>query len=122
MLLWLSKASGLSYNEVNVIAYYFLAPLVFLLLIDRIRGRFIFTPCFIVAWGALLVLVPRFSEFADWVFYRSVDVLDWFSWMGWNYTVASVIICVVLPGVVFLVLLYYAFPKLFGRHTSEASD
>src|SRR4029434_9046636 len=97
LLLWCSQVSGLSYEAVNVIAYYFLVPLVFFFLFDRIIKRHIFVPCFVASWCLLLFLVPSFDDFADKAFERSVEFLNAFSAIGWNYTVASVVVCVVAP-------------------------
>jgi len=116
LLLWTSQVSGLSYEAVNVIAYYFLAPLVFLFLVDRIIKRHVCVPCFVAAWCLLLFWIPSFDDFADTTFERSVDFLNAFSAAGWNYTVASVLVCVVAPGILFVVLFYYAFPKLFRQY------
>jgi hypothetical protein len=94
-----------------------LVPLVFFFLLDRILKKHILVPCFIAAWCVLLLWVPSFDAFAEEAFERSVEFLNSFAAVGWNYTVASVLICVVAPGIVFIALLYYAFRNLFGKHT-----
>ncbi|MHA3770120.1 hypothetical protein ACXR0O_01120 [Verrucomicrobiota bacterium sgz303538] len=118
-LVWLSRATGLSYNEVNVIAYYIILPLVFLHLLDRIIKRHILTPCFVALVAASLVTIRDFTIFADRLFARSVDFLMGFEIVGWNYTVASVVICVLAPLAVLIVLFYFAYPSVL-RHRCEA--
>jgi hypothetical protein len=44
---------------------------------------------------------------------ESVDFLKSFRFLGWNYVVSSVMICVIFPGIVFLVMLHLAFPTFF---------
>jgi hypothetical protein len=103
-LLWLSAATGFSYKEVNVIIYFFLAPLTFIFLIDRILKTWVLSVCFLIASIAFLLWIPSFSAFSEAAFDTSVRFLNGFSKVGWNYTQASVIICVILPALVFTAL------------------
>jgi hypothetical protein len=118
LLVWVSRVSGLSYEEVNIIAYYFLVPLVFLALIDRIIRRNVCVCGFVAVWGVFLLLGPSFAGFSDDLFEKSVRFLNALSVLGMNYTVASVVVCVLLPGLLFVVLLHFAFPRLFQRRPS----
>lgn len=111
LLAWLSKTTGLSYKEVNIIIYYFILPAMYVLLIDIIIKRYICSLCFVLAWGLILILVHDFGRFSNRLFDISVNILNAFAFLGWNYTVASVIICVILPGLLFLALIYSAFRK-----------
>jgi hypothetical protein len=70
---------------------------------------------FAVLAVTFFVLIPDFSDFSDRLFELSVDFLLWFSVIGWNYIVASVIICVVIPLFVFIPLVHYAFPGFYRR-------
>ncbi|MFC5049058.1 hypothetical protein ACFPK9_15880 [Rubritalea spongiae] len=110
----LSDLTGFSYNEINIIAYYIIAPLVYISLIDKILGKHILKIIFLVLVGTSLVFIPDFRVFSDWLFDRSVDFLLWFEVIGWNYTVSSVFICVLFPGILLIALMYYAFPSF--RH------
>ena len=110
-----SALTGLTYNEINIIIYYFVIPLALLLLLDRILKKFIFSGILILSWIVLLLFVPDFTRFCNRAFDISVVFLESFGFLGWNYIVASVMICVVLPLVVFAVLFYFAFPQLFRR-------
>ena len=53
-----------------------------------------------------LFIINDFSSFSDDLFDRSVDFLNWFEIIGWNYIQASVIICVFLPVLIYFVLRY----------------
>jgi hypothetical protein len=110
LLVWISRLTGLTYKEVNVIGWYLVIPLGFLLLIDRIlKLPFLLSGIFVLAWVVLLFVVPNFSRFSDSVFDASVVFLKRFIVLGWDYTAASVIVCVVVPVIVFAVLGYFAF-------------
>ena len=115
LLLWASRWSGLSYEAVNIIVYYLLVPLAFLILIDRIIKSHLCVSCFLIVWCFFLFWVPSFEDFSKAAFERSAEFLRAFSAVGWNYTVASVLICVVAPAIVFVVLFHYAFPSFFRR-------
>lgn len=111
-LSWLSEVTGLSYPVINVLVYFLVIPVIFLYLIDRIRVRSSWAlvylgVCLLVFW-----LTPDFDGLAERLFVRSVRLLESFAVIGWNYRVASVIVGVVLPGAVFLVLVWFAFPGL----------
>ena len=121
MLKWTSTITGLSYNEINIVVYYFFLPAILLLLVDRINKRYILTPLLVTIWALLLLSVPNFSRFSDRAFDASVVFLNGFSVIGWNYIVASVMVCVVAPALAFAVLFYYAFPQFFRRHAKDAS-
>jgi hypothetical protein len=114
------ELTGWSYNEVNILFYYLLVPLIYLFLADRIiRKKYILSIGWILLWAVFLIFVRDFSQFSDDLFDASARFLNSFSWLGWNYTVASVMICVIFPGIVFLVLCWFAFPKVFRRKRSN---
>lgn len=110
-----STTTGLTYNEINIVVYYFFVPLILLFLVDRIIKKYIFSVAITLVWALLLLVVSNFSLFSDRVFDDSVVFLKAFSFVGWNYIVASVIVCVVAPMIIFAVLFYFAFPRLFRR-------
>jgi hypothetical protein len=114
-LYWIAAVTGFTYNEINLIAYYIILPFVYVALVDRIFHKHILKIIYVVAWVAMLCLVKDFSAFSNTLFNGSVDFLLWFSHFGLNYVSASVVICVLLPMIVFIVLLLVAFPKLRGK-------
>ena len=101
----IAKVTGMTYNEVNIIVYYLLIPLSWAVMIDYITMMPILTPMYIIAWVIFLWKYPmKFRDRCDWAFMKSVDFLLWFKRIGWNYIVSSVVICVVVPGLIYLEL------------------
>ena len=119
-LVWLSARTGLTYQEVNIIVYYFLVPLAFFVLLDRIFRTWICTACFLCLSAAALLLIPSFEQFSKALFDLSVVFLEQFSRIGWNYTEASVWICVVFPGVAFLLLCCVALRRRAAQHQQQS--
>lgn len=103
----IAKLTGTTYNEVNIVVYYLLIPLSWTVMIDYLMKLPLLTPLFILAWIIFLWKDPmKFRDRCDWAFKKSVDFLLWFKRIGWNYVVSSVIICVVIPILVYWVLIY----------------
>ena len=103
----IAKLTGLTYNQVNIIVYYLLIPLSWTVMLDYITMMPFLTPMFIIGWVIFLWKDPmRFRNRCDWAFVKSVDFLLWFKKIGWNYVVSSVIICVVIPILIYVELIY----------------
>lgn len=103
----IAKLTGSTYNEVNIIVYYLVIPLSWTVMIDYITRLPFLTPMFILAWIIFLWKdTMKFRERCDWAFQKSVDFLLWFKRIGWNYIVSSVIICVVVPIIIYIELIY----------------
>lgn len=103
----IAKLTGLTYNEVNIIIYYMLIPLSWTVMVDYITALPLLTPMFIIGWIIFLWKdTMKFRDRCDWAFRLSVDFLLYFRKIGWNYIVSSVIICVILPALVYVELIY----------------
>ena len=103
----IAKVTGLTYNEVNIIVYYLLIPLSWAVMIDFITMLPLLSPMYIMGWIVFLWKDPmRFRDRCDWAFGKSVDFLLWFKKIDWNYVVSSVIICVVVPALIYAELIY----------------
>jgi len=103
----IAKLTGTTYNEVNIIVYYLLIPLSWTAMVDYITMMPFLTPMYIIAWVIFLWKDQmKFRDRCDWAFDRSVDFLLWFKKIGWNYVVSSVIICVVVPVLIYIELVY----------------
>jgi hypothetical protein len=120
---WIGSVTGFTYNEINIIVYYIILPFVYVALVDRIFKKHFLKFIYVMAWGLLIILIPNFSAFSDALFQYSVDFLLWFGHVGLNYVAASVVICVIIPGLVFAVLCLFSFPslrqKLFARQAAD---
>ena len=102
-----AKLTGATYNEVNIIVYYLLIPLSWTVMVDYITMMPFLTPMYIIAWVIFLWKDQmKFRDRCDWAFDRSVEFLLWFKKIGWNYVVSSVIICVVVPVLIYVELIW----------------
>ena len=106
LLKWIAEITGFSYNEINIIVYYILIPALFLYLLSRILKNFTIVLTFICFVFVSLLFIKDFKSFSDQLFKQSVDFLNWFKVIGLNYTQASVVICVFIPLICILFLLY----------------
>jgi hypothetical protein len=113
LLKWIAGVTGFTYNEVNIIAYYIVLPFAYVILADHMLKKHFLKILYVTGVTACLLRINEFSSFSDWLFKKSVDFLLSFQFLGWNYIVSSVLICVVFPAMVFIVMLHYAFPKFF---------
>ena len=103
----IAKLTGLTYNEVNIIVYYLIIPLTWTLMIDYLTEMPFLTPMIIIGWIIFLWKDQmKFRDRCDWAFDKSVDFLLYFKKIGWNYIVSSVIICVVVPVLIYVELIY----------------
>lgn len=103
----IAKLTGMTYNEVNIIVYYLLIPLSWAVMVDYITMLPFLSLMYIIAWVIFLWKDPmKFRDCCDWAFDKSVDFLLWFKKIGWNYVVSSVIICVVVPVLIYVELIY----------------
>ena len=98
---------GITYNEINIIVYYLLIPLSWTIMFDWWLKTPITTYALIFIWiGIKIGTWGNFREWSDWAFIRSVDFLNYFNRWGGNYVLNSVIICVLIPLIIYLGLIY----------------
>lgn len=104
---FIAKLTGLTYNEVNIVVYYMLIPLSWTIMIDYLTKLPLLSPMFVLFWIIFLRKDSMtFSDRSDWAFKKSQDFLLWFKKIGWNYVVSSVIICVLVPILVYFERIY----------------
>ena len=102
----IAKLTGATYNEVNIIVHYLLIPLSWAAMIDYITKMPFLSIMYVIAWIVFLWKDPmKFRDRCNWVFIKSVDFLLWFKKIGWNYVVSSVIICVIIPILIYMELI-----------------
>ena len=102
----IAQATGLTYNEINIIVYYLVVPLTWTVMIDILIKAPITTILLFTAW--IVIFTVHYNDFrhwCDWALDKSVDFLLWFKRIGWNYVVSSVIICVVVPIIIYAALI-----------------
>ena len=98
-----ASALDITYNEINIIVYYLLIPMSWTIMLDFYLGCPITTCALSFIWiGIKIGTWGRFREWSDWAFMRSVDFLNFFNRWGGNYVLNSVVICVLVPILVYV--------------------
>lgn len=106
-LLRIATAFGITYNQINIICYYFLIPLSWAIMIDFYVKKTITSLVVIGMWIIIVICKWRgFSEWCDWLFEQSVKFLRFFDRLGGYYNMTSVIFCVFLPLCIYGLLAY----------------
>ena len=100
-LLKIASFLHLTYNEVNIILYYGIIPLSWCVLFDFIIKKPISTILFVIGWAIILFTVKSFSDWCDKVFILSQQFIRFFG----EYVKYSVVICVIVPIIIYLVLI-----------------
>ncbi|MBU3677913.1 MAG: hypothetical protein FGM54_12140 [Chitinophagaceae bacterium] len=98
--------TGLTYNEINIIVYYFLIPFSWLCLVDAILAFQWFKLGGLLLGFVFSLWCRNFSQFSDDLFENSVRFLNYFNRFGSNYFASSVWICVALPLLIYGILIY----------------
>lgn len=107
---WIAQTFGMTYNEINIIAYYLIVPLTWTIMIDILINKPITTTLLLVAWIVIFIVHRNdFRQWCDWAFDKSVQFLLWFKCIGWDYILSSVIICVVVPIIIYATLIIALF-------------
>jgi hypothetical protein len=106
--LWLmGRLTGRTYNEMNIIVYYFMIPYSWLLMLDAILE---FHYCALiggVVYFLLWLAIKNFRSFSNDLFDLSVKFLNSFNKYGSNYVASSVWICVAAPIIIYGALIYF---------------
>ena len=104
--LWkLSDITGYTYNQINVIVYFFIIPISWAALIDLIFKFQHFKIASFIFYFGFYVGCNDFRNYSDLLFNKSVIFLNYFNKIGSNYYKSSVWICVALPIIIYLFLL-----------------
>ena len=101
----IGKKTGLTYNEVNIIVYYFIIPFSWLCLLDIIFNFYYFKIAFAIFTLGFIIGCRNFKTYSDWLFDKSVSFLNYFNRFGSNYIASSLWICVSLPIVIYAILI-----------------
>ncbi|WP_460218618.1 hypothetical protein [Psychroserpens sp. MEBiC05023] len=109
VLMNLSRISGFSYKETNIIIWFVLIPFSWMFLIDKIRGKHIFKLSFTLIIFISVITINDFSKFSNKLFDKSAEFLRSFNAVGSNYTSSSVIICLIIPLIVYIILIKKAY-------------
>lgn len=98
---WLAAHTGFTYAEINIIVYFMLLPLLFASALDGILHRHWLKIAVVGAWVLALMAIPDFRAFSNRAFDVCAAFLNGFAVFGLGYVAASVVVCVILPGLAF---------------------
>ena len=90
----LSRLTGFTYNEINVLLYYFIIPFTWMILLDSILNINYFKIAGSIFCIGFYAGCRDFRKYSDWLFFKSVIFLNFFNRFGSNYIKSSVWICV----------------------------
>ena len=108
---WIAKITHRTYHEVNIIVYYFLIPLTWTLMIDYIFSLpFIFSIAYSLFCISVALSRKNFRKFSDGLFYKSANFIERFG----DYYLFSVLLCVGLPLVIYIVLGFFVYKHFNG--------
>lgn len=106
---WLHKITsltGFTYNEINILIYYFVIPFTWLVLLYVIFHSHILKIAFVIFCFGFYTGCRDFKNYSDWLFNKSVNFLNSFNKFGSNYYASSDWICVTLPILIYVLLIF----------------
>jgi hypothetical protein len=106
ILFLIALCTGLSYNEVNIIVHYFIVPVSWLCLLDKIFRMHYLKILSLILLIIFCVWCKDFSAFSNWMFEESVWLLNYCNRFFGDYITSSVVVCVFIPALVYAVLIY----------------
>ena len=102
-----ASAFGMTYNQINILVYYLVIPLSWAVMLDLYLHKPVTSLVVVAVWMFILLYKWRcFSEWCDWLFDKSVQFLLYFNRWGGYYNQTSVIICMVIPLLIYGTLAY----------------
>ena len=108
----IASKTGLTYNQINIIVYYFIIPFTWMCLLDIILSMHYFKMSFAIFIFGFSVGCRNFRTYSDWLFNKSVVFLNYFNRFGSNYVASSVWICVAVPIIIYALLIYFAYFRI----------
>lgn len=108
---WLAKVTNVTYNQINIIVYFFIIPLTWCVMLDYYFSFWYLTMGFLLFSIGFRVGCTNFKEYSDTLFMKSVHFLLYYNRFGSNYYKSSVLICVAVPIFIYVVLFYLILVK-----------
>jgi hypothetical protein len=103
----ISHITGFSYEEINILIYYFIIPYSYLVIIDYIFNFHFLKILFVITVFILFLAIHNFYEFSNFLFHKSLEFLNIF-YPDFTYEEFSVIICVIIPLIIYFLLIFLA--------------
>ena len=88
----LANRTGFTYNEINIIVYYILIPLSWAALLDLVLQIHYSKIAFAIFLLGFFTGCRSFRTYSDWLFFKSVDFLNYLNRFSSNYKASSVYI------------------------------
>jgi hypothetical protein len=101
----ISRRTGLTYKEINILVYFFVIPFSWALLLDMALSFHYLTIAVGVFYLGFAVNCKNFKVYVHWLFEKSVSFLNYFNRYGSTYVLSSVIFCVLFPALIYAVLI-----------------
>jgi hypothetical protein len=102
----IAELTKLTYNQINVLVYFFVVPFLFLTILDyQFDFHFLKAAAAFTTFG-FFIGCRDFAAYSDWLFQQSVKFLQFFKRYGMSYESTSILFCVALPILILLVLLW----------------
>ena len=102
----IAELTKLTYNQINVLLYFFLLPFLYLAILDYHFDFHYLKAASVFTILGFIFGCRDFVDYSDWLFTKSVKFLQFFKRYGMSYESTSVWICVVLPGLFFALLIF----------------
>ena len=102
----IAELTKLSYNQINVLVYFFILPFLYLAILDHHFDFHYLKAAAAFTFLGFFIGCRNFAAYSDWLFAQSVKFLQFFKRYGMSYESASIWFCVVLPILLLLALLW----------------
>ena len=89
-----------TYRQVNVVIWFFIIPITWLMLINNTAAIVYASFCIGIYMGC-----KSFKTYSNNLFYKSVTFLLYFTRYGMSYEFSSIIFCLVIPALIYIILL-----------------
>ena len=101
----IAELTKLSYNQINILVYFFVVPFIYLAILDHHFDFNYLKAAAVFTFLGFFIGCRDFANYSDWLFDQSVKFLQFFKRYGMSYESASIWFCVVLPGLFFVLLI-----------------
>lgn len=100
VLEYIIKYVKITYEEINVIVWYYIIPITWLLLLN-LDLVIIYT----TLWLGIIIGCDSFTSYCNKTFSKSVRFLLYFKKYGISYEFSSIIFCLIIPIIIYSILI-----------------
>jgi hypothetical protein len=102
-LRFIAKITKTTYQEVNVIIYYHVIPVSFLILMECYRIAAAIWLCYLIV-TTIMIIRNTYHKNCQKIFDKSVNFLLLFGHSNTAYIISSVIVCVIMPILIYILI------------------